>query len=418
MFNSGILDVAIGLVFIFLLLSLICSAINEMIEAWFKMRAADLEKGIREFLYDKDGTGLAQKLYEHPLVFGLYKGKYTPKKSSNLPSYIPPRNFALALMDIILPADKTTLSGAAGATVPPPAAQSSSPSGAAGAAVLPPAAPPGSPGSGTPPSPLQPLRDAIAANTAGIDKKVKKALFTLVDAAGNDINKARENIESWFNNANERIGGWYKRRTQWIVLALGLAVAIAVNADTITIARSLSLDTAMRNSLVAAAQEYVKANPALGRDKATPEDRLKKYQKEIQKLGLPIGWNLGKEQDERSIPPVKPFAKRAWLLKLLGWLLTAMAISLGAPFWFDLLNKFMNARSTLKPTKPEEPQKGLSCRLDHGALRFLGLEVFAVGSNTVFALVCVKSKIISHLVGAVREPPLPDYLLPFKANLV
>lgn len=336
MSNSGILDVAIGLVFIFLLLSLICSAINEMIEACLKMRATDLEKGIREFLYDQDGTGLAQKIYEHPLVFGLYKGNYNPQRSSNLPSYIPPRNFALALMDIILPAAKTTLSGAAGATVLPPAAQ------------------PSSPGSGTPPSSLQPLRDGISSIK---NPKVEQALMTLVDAAGNDINKARENIESWFNNANERIGGWYKRRTQWIVLVLGLAMAIAVNADTITIARSLSSDTAMRNSLVAAAQEYAKTPPAPASEKATPEDRLKKNLKEIQKLGLPIGWNLGEEQDVRSIPPFKPFPPGAWLLKILGWVLTAMAISLGAPFWFDLLNKFMNTRSTLKPAKPEEPQK-------------------------------------------------------------
>lgn len=336
MFNSGILDVAIGLVFIFLLLSLICSAINEMIEACLKMRATDLEKGIREFLYDQDGTGLAQKIYEHPLVFGLYKGNYNPQRSSNLPSYIPPRNFALALMDIILPANKETLSGAAGATVPPPAA------------------PPSLAGSETPPSSLERLRNGISSIN---NPEVERALKTLVDAAGNDINKARENIESWFNNANERIGGWYKRRTQWIVLALGLAVAIAVNADTITIARSLSLDTTMRNSLVAAAQEYVKASPAQGDKEATPKDRLKKNQETIQKLGLPIGWNLSREQDEGSIPPFYPSGKKAWLLKILGWLLTAMAISLGAPFWFDLLNKFMNTRSTLKPAKPEEPQK-------------------------------------------------------------
>jgi hypothetical protein len=197
---------------------------------------------------------------------------------------------------------------------------------------------------------LQPLRDAIK-NIK--NPEVEKALRTLVDAAGNDVTKARENIEGWFNSAMERVTGWYKRRTQWIILALGLAVAIAVNADTIAIARSLSYDAAMRQSLVAAAQEYAKAPQTPG-TAATPQERLNKNQEEIQKLGLPIGWE---GVDEKSMPK----SREGWLLKILGWLLTAMAISLGAPFWFDLLNKFMTARSTLKPPKEmaEVPKTGL-----------------------------------------------------------
>jgi hypothetical protein len=33
-----------------------------------------------------------------------------------------------------------------------------------------------------------------------------------------------------------------------------------------------------------------------------------------------------------------------WLTKVLGWFVTGLALSLGAPFWFDLLGKFMNIR--------------------------------------------------------------------------
>ncbi len=336
MLNSGILDVAIGLVFIFLLLSIICSAINEMIEAYLKMRATNLERGIRELLNDPEGKGLANKIFNHPLVFGLFKGDYDPEKiikgsyksRSNLPSYIPSRNFALALMDTILPAGKRTVSGATSAT------------------AVTPAAPPSSLNGGTLPT-LQSLRDAISKIQ---NPKVEQALRTLVDAAGTDISKARENIEGWFDSNMDRVSGWYKRRTQVIVLGLGLAVAIAINADTITIARSLSYDTAMRNSLVAAAQEYAKTPQPAGKEATPPETRVKKDLKEIQKLGLPIGWNC---DDERTVP-AREFAP--WLLKFLGWLLTAVAISLGAPFWFDLLNKFMTARSTLKPSKTEGPQ--------------------------------------------------------------
>ena len=209
MFNSGILDVAIGLVFIYLLLSFICSAINEMIEAKLKMRATDLERGIRELFHDPGGKGLTKRLYEHPLVFGSFKGKYDPKKikkkkptdfgrypiGSDLPSYIPARNFALALMDIVLPADKSKVSGAAGGgNVPPPSAASTlSPpsSGAAGATGSTSAASVTPDSSSTPSSSLQPLRDNIPSIE---NPPVEQALRTLVDAAGNDITKARENI--------------------------------------------------------------------------------------------------------------------------------------------------------------------------------------------------------------------------------
>src|SRR2546428_4691359 len=102
------------MVFVYLLLSLMCSAANEIIELWLKNRAADLERGLRELLNDKDGTGLVKDLYSHHLVNGLFKGKYNRASYSgflgrakrlfgmgNLPSYIPARNFALALMDLV-----------------------------------------------------------------------------------------------------------------------------------------------------------------------------------------------------------------------------------------------------------------------------------------------------------------------------
>ena len=110
MFGSAALEVLIGLIFIFILVSIICSAVREAMEAWLKTRAAYLEHAIRELLNYKDGTGLAKSLYEHPLVYSLFSGNYKPGKQEerpailangdNLPSYIPFRNFALALMDI------------------------------------------------------------------------------------------------------------------------------------------------------------------------------------------------------------------------------------------------------------------------------------------------------------------------------
>jgi hypothetical protein len=99
MLGSSIVDVAIGLIFVYLLLSLICSAANETIERFSKKRAKDLERGLTEML---GNGGLVKSLYEHPLISSLFPDPYKAG-AANLPSYIPARNFALALMDIACP---------------------------------------------------------------------------------------------------------------------------------------------------------------------------------------------------------------------------------------------------------------------------------------------------------------------------
>ncbi|MEY4509783.1 MAG: hypothetical protein RLZZ450_1905, partial [Pseudomonadota bacterium] len=76
MFNSSVLDVAIGVALVFLLVSTVCSAAREGLEAYLKTRASYLEYAIRELLHDRDGTGLAKQFFEHPMISGLYQGDY------------------------------------------------------------------------------------------------------------------------------------------------------------------------------------------------------------------------------------------------------------------------------------------------------------------------------------------------------
>jgi len=485
MFNTAILDVAIGMVFIYLLLSLMCTAANEIIELALKKRAVDLERGIRELLApgSKSGTDdVVKKIYNHPLVNSLFGGKYEESRIQNvlqrkvmrtaLPSYIPSQTFALALMDLVLPGVTASPAGAgpAGAAAPP----TPTPSGAAGA--TPPAAnfvnlaaPPPPPIPITDPNnPLARLRNAVGVN-AYLTEHARNALTPLIDAAGSDVAKARENIESWYNSSMDRVSSWYKRRAQVTILILGLLVAIAVNADSIAIARRLSTDRSLRESLVAAAQEYAKAHastpaattpspisspaaspspssspaaspgatpvatpsassaspqtspdpassPASGgssikapecasdatspacryatllltipecvRDKSSAECRYEagmqmikacekvasrtspecKYElnkQQLESLGLPIGWD-SIDDPQRKWPGSNLGGEGGWLNQIywhwLGWLLTALAISLGAPFWFDLLNKFIVIRSAVKPHEksPEEGSK-------------------------------------------------------------
>jgi hypothetical protein len=383
MFNSTILDVAIGIIFVYLLLSLICSAASEMIELLLKKRATDLERGIRELLKPGSASGtndIVQDLYNHPLINGLFDGQYETSgiarvwrylKGTDLPSYIPARNFALALLDVILPGTTAgTQSGATGATA----------------------------GISTPTAPVanQLVQLRTALNKANIPSQVQQALVTLIDAAGDDVARTRANIEEWFNSSMDRVSGWYKRRSQVILLVLGFLIAVAVNADSILIVRKLASDRALRESVVAAAEAYARANatsspspsPAQSpsastspssaspsqpsspvttstadgclknecKDPDSPQCKLAKAQCELKGLGLPIGWSSTTDQKLNWYGGT--FSQQIeW--HLLGWILTALAISLGAPFWFDLLNKFIVVRSTVKPKEksPEEKSK-------------------------------------------------------------
>jgi len=406
MFGSSLLDVVIGLIFVYLVVSLVCSAANEVIEGWLKNRATDLERGIRELFGldpNEKNPKLMVELYNSPMVNGLFKGKYGEevkgawqrllawlRKGPNLPSYIPARNFALALMDI------ATIHGAPPVASPPlspPSGMTTALSGATGA--TPPtqpsnvtirltAIPPAPPAPGQPGNRLTDLRNGVVDNKV-LPEQVKSALLTLIDAAGNDVAKARENIENWFNSSMDRVSGWYKRRTQLIILILGLLIAGAVNIDSIVIVRHLSTDKSLRDSLVSAAQEYAKANAAQPsgptpaatptpppastaadscwqgteacKDPNSPECRVEKNLCLIKNLGLPIGWYTTQADVVPPFPPHGPLTP--WLLKLLGWIVTALAVSLGAPFWFDMLNKLIVVRSTVKPHEksPEETSK-------------------------------------------------------------
>ncbi len=304
MFGSAILDVAVGLVFLYLLLSLISSAVSELLEGWLKNRAKDLEKGLRELLQDPHGTGLVKRIYEHPLINGLFAGAYDPNNTRNLPSYIPARSFAMAVLDAVPVAGAAPVSAGGGAAAAP--------------------------------APMA----------------VPESVVRAVGLLRQDAATARENVEAWFNNCMERVAGWYKRRTQVIVFCIGLGVALLINADSITVANALASDSTLRDSAVAAAGSYLGQNPAGPNEPGTADERLRAYLKTVSGVGLPIGWD---SRGIETVPGRIPADPAGWLLKIVGCLLTACAVSLGAPFWFDILNKIMTARSTIKPReKPAE----------------------------------------------------------------
>ena len=337
MFGSEILEVAVGVIFIFLLVSVICTAIREGMESFLKTRAAFLEHGIREMLHDRGAVGIARTFYNHPLINSLYAENYKPRpgrarpaplaRGGTLPTYIPTRNFALALMDI--------------------AARG----------------PSNAPGSSDGSAPVLTLAN-VRANVLNIENApVQRILLTAIDTAQGDMDKAVANIAAWYDSGMDRISGAYKRATQKVLFFIGLFVAVALNVNPLTIADYLYHDSSARAAVVARAEAAAK-DPSYA-------NGTKKYaaaRAELDSLRLPIGWSGARfwlagtwstpdtaaNHAVSIAPAVKPWDDV--LSPFIGWIITAMAATLGAPFWFDILNKVMVIRSTVKPHEksPEE----------------------------------------------------------------
>ena len=193
---------------------------------------------------------------------------------------------------------------------------------------------------------------------------------------------ARSNVEQWFNDAMDRAGGWYKRHTQLWLALIGLLFAVAFNIDTIAIATSLWSDPTLRQNVVEQAQKVQLPSPPAGSQTVTPDQAAQAIRDLNTKLGqdlhLPIGWrvvpyhlqtgqictllpqNTGDiggvfyNGDCIQVLEAVPNPNVGLLSKLAGWLITAAAVSQGAPFWFDLLQKVVNMR--LSGKKPEVDQ--------------------------------------------------------------
>jgi hypothetical protein len=356
MFDSSILDFCIGMFFFFFIMTTVCTMINEyFMDKFGKLRQTNLLEGISGLFYD------AQKVldfYKHPLVTGLYRDEeakiaeikpagnpdnkpYNPghdtihdctvpfkKIMGKLPSYIPSRTFATALLDILVKPEKKGEQEKALQTV-------------------------------------KALRETVI--DCGNDK-IKGALLPLINAAGDDVEKAQRNIERWFDDTMDRVGGWFKRNAKRWLLCVGFVVCVALNADTIMVGKILWQDPERLAALVTAAQKQADE----GKPVPKQNQDLDKLRDEINKKTsqLPIGWvgwkaEAGKE-DPRQAPveityntdgSLQGIAFRPWdwdkiILKVLGLIFTALAISLGAPFWTDLINSFVNLRQGGKKPAP------------------------------------------------------------------
>jgi hypothetical protein len=171
------------------------------------------------------------------------------------------------------------------------------------------------------------------------DQNLQNILLQLFDQI--DIKKVdfEHKVAAWYDEVMERVSGWYKRNTQAILIAIGLFVSICFDADTITIYHQLANNPEKQIELLALAENYVAKHEQI--DSSRSSKVMQYYEK---KLAILLDENLNGVSEPLGLgwyEKTNPKSFNEWLLKILGWLITTLGISLGAPFWFDLLKKMM-----------------------------------------------------------------------------
>lgn len=331
------IEVGMGVAFVFALVSLMCTGVQEMLSAALNLRGKTLWEGVQSLLQanapartgqpaqspargDTPGLRLEDEMRRHPLITALIPDRFGPRGfvqwllgtrrpttdlGSARPSYLQASTFATVLADAI----GTVWKGG-----------------------------------------QRRFDDFGQAVAAMPDCELKQVLQGMLRETRGDAVKLRAMVEAWYDETMVRVTGWYKRRTQVLLLLVGLVLAGVMNIDTIRIANALATDPALRKE---AATKAVAAAASQGSQATPPRDGASAARAafdDLQALNLPIGWSA----------PNRPRDLWQGVLMLLGWLITAAAATFGAPFWFDLINKFvpLRAAGARPPALPEPPLTG------------------------------------------------------------
>jgi len=320
MFNSQIIEIVISLVFMYLLLSLLGTTLNELLAAALHLRGRNLRKSLAYMLSDPGNSTLFQKFMEHPLFKKLRRNS-----TWKLPSYLPAQRFSHILADCL-------------------------------------EAEPG-----------EKMKE-VEATISKMEGDTGKILQRLFKEAQGNLNTFMELAAKWYEEVQERATGWYKRYTQRMLLFIGFLIALSVNADTIRMVDKLALDSnarssvtelAMKQSMVLEEIYSIEAGNAIAVSSqidssvfvSSTLEEIRSLSNEVNSIignsleeadrAMGIGW----QSLEQEFYAALAGPQSLWvffLLKFFGFALTAIAISLGSSFWFDILNKAIKSSRGLQ----------------------------------------------------------------------
>lgn len=299
------IDVAIAFALVFMMLAVLVSGVHELISSFLSLRGKMLVAGVVSLCRgagdaggDTSGHAFALRVLRHPLLQPLWKD------ARREPSYVPAGPFVLALADTLSREYQTALPLVEG------------------------------------------LPEAVGKMPAG---ELRDALKTLVETARGDVERLQQLVEAHFNRVMDRVSGWYRRQSQWMMLVIGFAIAVLLNVDAVRIGQTLLQNSQLAAELAqqgaAIVEQGEPAVAAAGQDLAPQIEALREQIDTLQSLQLPIGWEV---RGSRLVPP----ADFSLMIALAGWMISALAASLGAPFWFDAMSKLVSVRGA--GTRPDD----------------------------------------------------------------
>lgn len=333
--NSPILDLGIVLIFTYLLLSIIASTIYEAFLTLLKARGKMLKHAFKTLFFDEEWKKVTSKyLIDSPTIKAL------KKTEKSFPAYVSAQNFAGAIIGMIR-------------------------------------------NGSTEPVTVEYIRKRLTSDDSIIKGDARVALLNILDSAQNDYDKFLKGLERFYDDYMDRVSGWFKLKYQKIMLVISLVITLVLNVDTMRIATTLWKDKAKLSAVADVAStefgrmqmsddkqtivykrpdgSHITLNVVHHFDSTTiPADsaiKLVKLEKQnvdtlvkaLMDTGIPMGWQS--KQDIYNVFKWEP----ALAVRIFGWLVTALAVYMGAPTWFDILNKLVNLRGAGK--KPKEAEK-------------------------------------------------------------
>ena len=384
-----IFDIAIGLVFIYLTLSLIASEIQELISTVLQWRAKHLKQSIELLMAGGSQTGseeiekaveLVKELYGDPIINtlnqqakdGIEKGfrditktihSKVSKEKQSAPSYIPSETFAITLLEtlkipqlieyvknpstqnnlhMILSTYKELKTG-----INDKNSESYQRIQAIYGDI----------------EQNQKFKNLVNSLPEHVPDKLINSLTVIaertrikIDDLKEQANQFKKEVETWFDRSMDRSSGVYKRNAKGVAILIGIAIAILTNTDTFFLLNRLSRDSAIRSVITQRAIQQAESYP-------NDINVIRQAQQDLSDASVPIGWqNINQQLDLEPLNTSQGNTANAILRKiwkviamLCGWVVSGLAIAMGAPFWFDVLNKVINVRNA--GPKPESYTK-------------------------------------------------------------
>jgi len=386
MFGLALLDIAVGLVLIFIVLSIICSSIQEAFAALAGLRARNLRRAIELLLPDAPGPDNRPIALSHRTVLGhgLIGAVFGGPESSRswfgrlwnrlkdlmrgcrpgtaASSYIVPSTFAAVVVAILQQnrdqiVSRDHLIHAINATTGKVVSTGDAETSRVNA--------PSSSAKATEDRSLKGITNALIAIAWRADR-------TPVDGQGL-LTRFEAELASWFETTMQRISGWYTRQVRLFMATIALVVVVVLNVDIVRIASVLAADEQLRIELNSCADEALRTrdndgaqgsdDPANDGETIAQVETVTLCPETYSQLGdligaLPLGWPTDEPTEDTVDGTVAAPSGWSWhwIGHIPGWLLAIAAIMLGGPFWFDFLGKVSRLRGTGPRPRPGSEQ--------------------------------------------------------------